>query len=296
MTAAARGGEPARERSERHVNLLGRRLKKPAPVPEPEPERERERLIVVPYADERRRCEELRPEATDVAVVGEDPRALYLLPGGARNIYFLPYLLVGEAIEDAERKALVFRSGTGIDFQDEFDRQEFVRRFDEASGAQRRALAARTFYVELPLATPEFSFDASAFPFRFDGYDSNKDLAYRFRAFQFVGEHNLRGFQIGFDLPFERAEEAKKWKRAGHFLRIGLVFEVLGHLPRLWTNGMPATVCFARAFQIVDGKRSKPVDALPCEVHALSGERAGAMPSDAIRRRLEKYADIDWDA
>ena len=278
------------------MGLLDRRLKTRLVPRETEPEPDRETLIAVPYAEVQRACRDLRPEATAIALVDEDPRNLYLLPDGTRNAYFLPYLLVSEAIEDSDKKGLVFRSGTGVRFQDEFDRQDFIRRFDEASGAQKRALATRTFYAEIRLETPEFVFGASVFPFRFDGYDSNKDLAYRVRAFKFIWEHNLRDFRIRFDLPFADADGAKKWKRAGNYLRIGLLFEVLGHLPRVWTNGMPATIGYVRAFQILDGKRSRVLDDLPCEVHALAGDRARLMGRDEIRVRVEKYADIDWDA
>ena len=251
--------------------------------------------VAIDYKHFRDACRATRGDSTNMAFVSEDPRRMYLLPNAARNVYFLPYLLIGEMIETDDRTGLEFLSGTGINFKDEFDRQEYIARFLQRSGEQKRALPRRTFYSEIRIPTPNFDFESGSFAFGFNGYLSDKNLAYQVRNFQFIWEMDLRGFELSFNLSFDEPETAKRWKRVGNFLRIGLAYEVLGYIPRMWTNGMPATICFVRGFQLVSGIESEAIDDPPSEIVGMAGERTDGMDRDQIQARIGKMAGEGWN-
>ena len=240
-------------------------------------------------------CEDLKQEATEVSFASKDPRDVYLLPNGMRNIYFLPYLLIGEVIENEDARGLVFRSAPGIPFKDEFDLQDFIDRFNKRLDEQRTMLGRRNFYVEVDLQAPEFNFEHHAFPFLWNGYTTDKNLAYRVRAFKFMWEHNLREFVIQFDRQFVEPDEARKWKREGNFFKLGLLFEVVLYTPRLWTNGMPATICFVKGFQIMDGHSGSVIRDFPWPVLTIKQEHKVPGRREEIIARLKSFIDIDWE-
>ena len=245
----------------------------------------------VPYDKYRTMVASLRAKCETVAFTDRDPRANLILPDGKKNLYYIQFIMSGDAVEDTANGVLVLRSDILSQVRDEFERNEALSGYDKALAGQQELLTKKMFYVEQEITLPEFDFEGKSFALEFPGLMTNRSIA--LHDIQFIYDVNLKGFNPRFRFRFDDPEKARAWKQRVAGMRLGIVFHVVRTAENLWDTGMPGTLLYVVGFAFVQGEAGRVLPDLPVEVFDLRGPhdmqaRNRVQISELVTRLLEK--------